>query len=88
MNKSVREMYEGECVMQGAKYLLIIYDDGTLKLTWYCDDKVVEEQSPRFTNAGKGLRIEYGNPNAETKSSIPFSKYSDGTLDERWTKIK
>jgi hypothetical protein len=41
MDKSVREIYEGECAMQGAKYLLIIYDDGTLKLTWYCGDRVL-----------------------------------------------
>ena len=88
MDKSVREMYEGECVMQGAKYLLIIYDDGTLKLTWYCGDRIVEEECPTFRKSGQGLRIDYGNPNAKVRSSMPFSKYSDGTLDERWTKIK
>ena len=86
MDKSVREMYEGDSIMKDAKYLLLVYDDGTLKLTWYCGDRIVEEENPIFTKAGKGLRIQYGS--STVKSSIPFTKYADGTLDERWVKIK
>ena len=85
MDKCVRELYEGDGAI-GSKYLLTIYEDGTLKLTWYHMDTCIEEENPVLIPAGKGLRIQYGSNNC--RSSIGFSKYSDGSLDKRWTKIK
>jgi len=86
MEKRVREIYEGDCVMKDAKYLLLIYDDGSLKLTWYCGERIVEEKNPTLRAAGSGLRLEYGE--GDVKSSMPFTKYADGTLDDKWVKIK
>lgn len=86
MAKDVKEMYEGEDTLKDSKYLLIIYSDGTLKLTWYYKDKVVEEPNPVLRPSGKGLRLEYGN--SKVLSSVPFTGYNDGVLDKRWEKIK
>ena len=86
MEDEVKEIYEGECIMEGAKFLLIIYESGKLKLTWYYHDRVEERVNPKFEECGKGLRLVFGTE--KYYSSIPFKTYHEGTLDKRWTKIK
>lgn len=88
MDKVVKEMYECDGVCKGTKYVLVIYDDNTPKLTFYNGDVKFEEENVSFEEIGKngGLRVSYGT--SKVQSSLPFKKYLDGTLDERWTKIK
>ena len=86
MSKEVKEMYEGDGVAINTKYLLIIYSDGTLKLKRYYGDRCADEDNPVLIPAGKGLRLQFGTPSVKT--SIPFTKYYDGSVDKNWTKIK
>lgn len=71
------------------KYLFIINEDGTSKLTEYFPNGTVKEFKPMLVTAGKGMRIEYAEETWKIKSSLPFMEYTTGTLDERyWNKIK
>jgi hypothetical protein len=88
---SAKEIYEynGE----GNKYVLMIGDDDSVKLTDYTKvadgiemhDVVIAEIS-----GGNGCkRVEYGiTPKSPYKSSLPFKNWKDGKLDKRWTQIK
>ena len=88
MSKSVKELYECDGVSQGTKYVLVIYDDLSVKLTLYNGTVKFEEPTVKITPVGLngGRSIEYGTTHSMT--SIPFRKYIDGSLDERWTQIK
>ena len=70
------------------KFVLVIYTDNSLKLLYYNGRTRIEEPGVEIVDSGEngGKRIEYGTPNVKT--SLPFKKYLDGTLEERWTKIK
>lgn len=88
MNKVVKELYEGDGICNGAKYIFTIYEDDSVKLTFFNGNTRVEEPAVKLIDIGTngGKRIEYGTTNV--KSSLPFRKYVDGTLDERWEQIK
>ena len=81
-------MYECDGICTGTKYVLVIYDDWSVKLTFYNGTIRFEKPFARIKLIGDngGKTIEYGT--AHVKSSLPFRKYLDGTLDERWTQIK
>ena len=81
-------MYVGDGVYPGVKFVLVIYTDNSLKLLYYNGRTRIEEPGVEIVDSGEngGKRIEYGTPNVKT--SLPFKKYLDGTLEERWTKIK
>ena len=88
MGKSVKEMYVCNGVCEGTKYVLVIYDDLSVKLTFYNGTIKCEESTVNICPIGEngGRRIEYGT--STVKTSLPFRKYLDGSLDERWTQIK
>ena len=88
MSKSVKEMYECDGACNGTKYVLVIYDDLSVKLTFYNGTIKFEEPAVKITPIGTngGRAIEYGTVNVKT--SLPFRKYVDGSLNERWTQIK
>ena len=83
----VREIYETDGVTGGVKYVLTINEDHSVKLMFYNGAFKVEEPNVRIVDIGDngGKRVEYGTENS--KSSLPFKRYSDGALDERWTQI-
>ena len=90
MDKKLTEMYvrDGGCPgAKDTKYVLCIYDDHSIKLTYYngmmkCEEPIAQIL-PVGNNGGKCL--EFGS--VFVKTSFPFRKYIDGTLDERWTQI-
>ena len=84
----VKEMYETDGICPGIKYLLTIMDDDSVTLTFYNGSFKKDEPNVEIIAIGDngGKRVEYGTVNV--KSSFPFRRYSDGTLDERWTRIK
>ena len=88
MSKSVKELYECDGISKGTKYVLVIYDDLSVKLTLYNGTVKFEEPTVKITPVGLngGRVIEYGTTHSMT--SITFRKYIDGSLDERWTQIK
>jgi hypothetical protein len=88
MSKSVKELYECDGISKGTKYVLVIYDDLSVKLTLYNGTVKFEEPAVKIKPVGLngGRAIEYGTTHSMT--SIPFRKYIDGSLDERWTQIK
>ena len=88
MSKSVKEMYECDGICNDTKYVLVIYDDLSVKLTFYNGTIKFEEPYVSISSVGEngGKRIEYGT--GSVKTSLPFRKYIDGSLDERWTQIK
>ena len=69
-------------------FALTIYADDTLKLVFFNGNIRVEAQGLKMLDVGTngGKCLEYGTQNVKT--SIPFKKYTDGTLNERWTQIK
>jgi len=88
MNKIVRELYLGDGVYPGVKFILTVYTDNSLRLAYYNGRTRIEEPNVELIDIGDkgGKKLEYGTPNV--KSSIPFRKYADGTLHEKWTQIK
>lgn len=83
----VRELYETDGANKGVKYVLTINEDDSAKLVFYNGAFKVDEPNVCIVDVGGngGKRIEYGTTNV--KSSLPFKRYMDGTLDDRWTKI-
>ena len=81
-------MYMCDGICDGTKYVLNIYDDLSVKLTFYNGTVKFEEPFVSIEPIGEngGRRIEYGT--TSVKTSLPFRKYIDGSLDERWTQIK
>ena len=86
---NVKEIYEYNRLDR--KYVLMIGEDGSVKLTDYSKTDGIEMHNPVIVDiaGGKGCkRIEYGiNPTAG-RSSIPFKNWGDGELDKHWTQIK
>ena len=84
----VKEMYECDGISPGVKYTFIIYDDDKVELMFYNGAFKVNEPNVRIYDIGNsgGKRIEYGSGNV--KASLPFKRYSDGELDEKWIRIK
>jgi hypothetical protein len=82
-----REIYVTDGVSKGVKYVLTINEDNSVKLVFYNGAFKVDEPEVQIIDIGVngGKRIEYGTNSV--KSSIPFKRYLDGELDERWTKI-
>ena len=82
-----REIYESDGTTSGTKYILTINEDDSVKLVLYNGAFKFEEHNVHIVDIGPngGKRIEYGTSNVQ--SSIPFRRYTDGTIDNRWTKI-
>jgi hypothetical protein len=82
-----KEIYETDGVSKGVKYVLTINEDDSVKLMFYNGAFKVDEPNVHIVDIGNngGKRVEYGA--STVKTSFPFKKYLDGTLDERWTKI-
>lgn len=83
-----KEIYESSDKLL-TKYVLIINEDDTSKITAYYPNGNVVEYTPSIAKCGKGSRVEYSADGWKVKSSIPFTDYASGVLDERfWIKIK
>ena len=84
----VKEMYETDGIGKGTKYILTIYGDDNVGLVFYNGSFKKEESNVRIYDVGNsgGKRVEYGLGNV--KASLPFKRYSDGELDEKWIRIK
>jgi hypothetical protein len=82
-----REIYETDGISKGVKYVLTINEDDSAKLVFYNGAFKVEEPGVQIVDVGDngGKRVEYGT--SKVKTSLPFKRYIDGTLDDRWTKI-
>ena len=82
-----KEIYETDGVSKGVKYVLTINEDDSVKLMFYNGAFKFDEPNVQIIDIGNngGKRVEYGT--SIMKSSLPFKRYLDGTLDERWTKI-
>jgi len=85
---TVKEIYECDGMTPNVKYVLTIYEGGNTDLVFYNGAFKTSEPNVRICEIGTngGKRIEYGTPNV--KSSLPFMRYSDGKLDDKWTRIK
>lgn len=88
MDKLVRELYAGDGLYPGVKLVFTIYTDNSLRLAYFNGRTRIEEPNVELIDVGDkgGKKIEYGTPNVKT--TIPFRKYIDGTLYERWVQIK
>lgn len=82
-----KEIYETDGISKGVKYVLTINEDNSVKLMFYNGAFKVEEPCVEIVDIGDngGKRVEYGT--SKVKTSLPFKRYIDGTLDDRWTKI-
>ena len=83
---NIKEMYEGNGSLKDEKFVLIVNEDGSLKLTRYQGERVFECEEPVLVPTGKGFRVRYGT--GTVKSSILFSDYTTGKLGDKWAKIK
>ncbi len=86
---SVRELYVSEGNVVGSTFVLMILEDGTPNLTWYMDNKKVEEENPIISKRYDGsMKIEYGEQNLFGVRQVLCFIDSRGKLEERWDRIK
>jgi hypothetical protein len=85
----VSEMYLTHGYVENSKYLLIVYFNGKVTLTWYLGDTRIPQKNVELVRYMNGMRVEYGQPNSQgIKGNIVLTNYNDGKLNSRWEKIK
>ena len=83
-------IYEGRVKNDKFKYVLTVDENEKLNLSRYKDNtnEKITFDKVKITECGHGSRVEYGMNDWKSNSSLPFKKYSDGTIDTNvWTEI-
>jgi hypothetical protein len=86
-DSKVKEIYltDGETV--NAKYLLFVYDNGSLVLKWCYEDIVEIQDNPTLTKVGRKMILEFGETNIFSIRQRMTFQDEMGKLDGRWEKI-
>ena len=86
-DSKVKEIYLTHAEIKDSKYLLFVYDNGSIVLKWCYEDIVEIQPNPILEKVGKKMILEYGEPNLFFFFySLPFQD-EQGNLDERWEKV-
>ena len=83
----VTEIYLANGNIPNSKFLLIIYEDGTLKLEWCYENTVEIQKSPTLVKISRGTLLEYGEPNLLNIRQRLRLKDEQGNLDSMWEKV-
>lgn len=88
MDKLVRELYLGDGMYPGVKFVFTIYTDNSLMLAYYNGRTRIEEPNVELLDVGDngGKKIEYGT--SAVRTSMPFKRFTDGKLHANWVQIK
>jgi len=88
INGKVTEIYLANAEIPNSKYLLFVYDNGSLKLEWCSGNDIVEiQENPTLSKIGKRMLLEYGEANLfNIRQKLPFQD-EQGNLDEMWEKV-
>ena len=86
-DSKVKEIYltDGETV--NSKYLLFVYDNGSLVMKWCYEDIVEIQANPTLTKVGRKMILEFGEPNLFSIRQRMTFQDEQGNLDERWEKV-
>jgi hypothetical protein len=83
----VREIYVSDSSIKNSKNVLIVYESGHLELKWCCENVVERQVCPMFVKVGRGMKLEYGEPNLfQIRQMLPFQN-EQGELEPCWEKI-
>jgi hypothetical protein len=86
-DSKVKEIYLADAEMVNAKYLLFVYEDGSLIMKWCYEDIVEVQANPILTKVGRKMILEYGEPNIFNLRQRMAFQDEQGNLDERWEKV-
>lgn len=88
-SKDVKEIYVTDGITTKSHYVLMLLEDGTVRLTWYYEDTRVEKKDPCLVKCLNGMNIEFDSPHEDgTRSFMEFLDYDSGKLCENWERIK
>ena len=86
-NNKIKEVYLTDGNIQHSKYLLFVYDNGTLVLKWCWGDVVEIQANPTLTKIGRKMILEYGEANLfGIRQRKPFQD-EQGKLESIWEKF-
>jgi hypothetical protein len=86
-DSKVKEIYLADADMANAKYLLFVYDNGSLVMKWCYEDIVEIQANPTLTKVGRKMVLEFGEPNLFSIRQRMTFQDEQGNLDERWEKV-
>ena len=86
-DSKVKEIYLADADMANAKYLLFVYDNGSLVMKWCYEDIVEIQANPTLTKVGRKMILEFGEPNLFSIRQRMAFQDEQGNLDERWEKV-
>lgn len=86
MSDKVREVYLGG-VKEFVRYILKIYENGSVSLTSYFGLGREVEENPSIVMVGKKMIVEYGNANMFSQRKRIVLKDETGNLNDWWDKI-
>lgn len=82
-----KEIYLTDAEPSGAKYLLIIYEDGSLKMEWCYEDIIEIQANPILSKIGKRMLLEFGEENLFGIRQKKAFQDEMGNLESIWEKI-
>ena len=82
-----KEIYLADAEIKDAKYILLVYEDGSIVLKWCYEDIVEVQVNPTLTKVGRKMILEFGEPNLfQQRERIAFQD-EQGKLEDSWKKI-
>jgi hypothetical protein len=82
-----KEIYLADAEIKDSKYILLVFEDGSIKLEWCYEDLIEIQVNPVLTKLGRRMILEFGEPNLfNLRERKPFQD-EQGNLDSMWEKI-